>query len=93
MPRVYQGFKVHHRLYRVPARAGKHDTEKYHGSETNKQEKNADERANLSASGAALEDLLDLTQDRRLTWILLHQLPESRFGEVGPDAGVVCIGP
>jgi len=37
-------------------------------------------------AGAALNDLLDLMQDRRLTRVLSHQLPEALFGEVGPEA-------
>ena len=43
--------------------------------------------------GAALDDLLDLTQDHRLTRVLPHQLPEALFGEVSPDAGMTRMIP
>ncbi len=45
----------------------------------------ADVNANRITSGAVPDDLLNLTQDRRLIPVPPHQLPEVLFGEVGSD--------
>lgn len=41
----------------------------------------------------AFDDLLDLTKSCRLPRVILDQLAEALFGEVGPDAGMARVGP